>query len=119
MKRDWEVVRKILMALEEHDSDVAIKSLPDVDQVAWAYHIKILGEGKYIIGYVGLANSPSANFASALRLTWQGHELLERIRSDTTWARMKKTAKDKGMSLTIDVIKALAIEFAKQAMLPR
>lgn len=40
-------------------------------------------------------------------LTWQGHELLDLIRSKTVWAKVKKMAKDKGLELSLDVVKRL------------
>ena len=34
-------------------------------------------------------------------LTWQGHELLDTIRSKAVWERIKTTAKEKGVELQI------------------
>jgi Hypothetical protein (DUF2513). len=40
-------------------------------------------------------------------LTWQGHELLDTIRSKAVWERIKTTAKEKSIELTFDSVKAL------------
>ena len=41
-------------------------------------------------------------------LTWRGHELLDNIRSETVWKRIKSTAAEKGLDLTVDVVKTIA-----------
>jgi hypothetical protein len=43
-------------------------------------------------------------------LTWEGHELLETMRSKAVWERIKKTATEKGIELSFDSIKALAVK---------
>ena len=40
-------------------------------------------------------------------LTWQGHDLLDTLRSKPVWERIKTTAKDKGIELTFDAVKVL------------
>jgi hypothetical protein len=41
-------------------------------------------------------------------LTWQGHEFLERIKRDTVWNKVKELAMNKGIDLSIEVIKSLS-----------
>jgi len=40
-------------------------------------------------------------------LTWEGHDLLDTLRSKPVWERVKKTAQEKGIELTFDAVKAL------------
>ncbi|OWQ93844.1 hypothetical protein CDN99_05260 [Roseateles aquatilis] len=40
-------------------------------------------------------------------LTWQGHDLLDTLRSRPMWERIKTTAKEKGLQLTFDAVKGL------------
>ncbi len=49
-----------------------------------------------------------APFAFIHRMTWEGHELLDSIRGDTAWNRIKSVAKEKGVDLTVDAIKMIA-----------
>lgn len=44
---------------------------------------------------------------SAPDLTWQGHDLLDMLRSKPVWERIKTVAKEKGIELTFDAVKAL------------
>ncbi|MDC4272652.1 DUF2513 domain-containing protein, partial [Acinetobacter baumannii] len=40
-------------------------------------------------------------------LTWQGHELLDTVRSKPVWDKIKSTALDKGLELTFDTVRAI------------
>jgi hypothetical protein len=40
-------------------------------------------------------------------LTWQGHDLLDTIRSKAIWEKIKSTAREKGIELTFDAVKTL------------
>ena len=40
-------------------------------------------------------------------------DLLAKMKSDAWWSKVKKTAADKGLTLTFDVIKTLALPAAK------
>jgi len=52
----------------------------------------------------------------ATRLTWNGHEFLDAVRSDTVWQNTKKTILSKGGSMTFDLVKSVAMELAKVAI---
>jgi hypothetical protein len=43
--------------------------------------------------------------AIMLKTTYAGHDLLDTIRSDGTWNKIKEVAKSKGLELTFDVVK--------------
>ena len=42
------------------------------------------------------------------RLTWEGHDYLENIRQDTIWNRTKDIILEKGLVMTLGVIKTVA-----------
>ena len=44
----------------------------------------------------------------ALSLTWDGQELLNEIRSETVWEKIKERVADKGINLSIDTLRDLA-----------
>lgn len=119
MRRDWEVIRKILLAVEalpSTDNDLDCDQIEGVPPDVAAYHMRLLRnegltEGG---GRDSVPGGPPWQFANAL--TWQGHELLDSIRGDTAWKRIKSTAAEKGIDLTVDAVKALA-RFVLDAML--
>jgi Hypothetical protein (DUF2513) len=46
-------------------------------------------------------------------LTWQGHELLDKIRNPTIWDAIRADVKAKGLeSVSLEVIKQIADRFA-------
>jgi hypothetical protein len=53
---------------------------------------------------------------AAVRLTWGGHELLDAIRNDTIWNKTKESFLSKGLSMTFDLLKSVAISFATELL---
>lgn len=112
MKRDMELVRKILIAIEDYDQPnrpIAIASLlPDspADQVN--HHSVLLYDSGFISGQVRHPNTGSYILVTAL--TWEGHEFLDAIRNDTVWHKTKEFMKEKGLTLPLEVIKSVAID---------
>lgn len=110
MKRDMELCRKILFAIEEEYEDVAIYNLSidgyTMKQVA--YHCKVLHDGGYISSYKAQFASDEIYSFIVGSLTWEGHDFLDKIREDTVWAKTKDTIKSKGLPMVLDVIKDVA-----------
>jgi len=40
-------------------------------------------------------------------ITWKGHELLDSVRRDTVWVKIKQAAMDRGLDMTFDLIPKL------------
>jgi hypothetical protein len=112
MKRDWDLIREVLTeveALDEHTRDRAwykIKRREPSDSDPKAEHGLMLWKAGFIDGIDG--SSIGGPALGLPELTWQGHELLETIRSKPIWDRIKKMAQDKGIELTFDAVKQLA-----------
>lgn len=106
MKLDWDCVRAILIATEALDGErdvVAPASLPGFTEDEVVEHIRLLCEAGFIEGFPG---GPRPTFAR--RLTWGGHELLATLRSKELWSQVKLAAKESGLALSFEVVKALA-----------
>lgn len=111
MRRDWELVRRIMLRVEERnheEREVTSADFKPTDEALAAYNMQLLVEAGLAEGggRFDMVNAPP--YAYILRLTWPGHELLDDIRGETAWTRIKTVAKDKGIDLTIDSIKVLA-----------
>lgn len=108
MKRDWDVIREVLIEVEGLDSDrrnsfsYNESGGQDASKVA---HALLLWKAGFLEGM----DAGSMGGAALLSpdLTWQGHDLLDTLRSKPVWDRIKSTAKEKGLELTFDTVKAL------------
>ena len=112
MQRDMELVRKILFKIEETVDNVACYNLKiegySMDQVA--YHCSILYEGGYIYDYEAQYGGNEIYSFGVGRLTWEGHDFLDKIREDTIWKKTKETISDKGLPFVFDIVKSISTE---------
>jgi hypothetical protein len=110
MKRDWDVVRDVLLKVEaippEERGKVAIAADEGGDLTEPEHAALLCGAG-FIDGRV-IRPMNGRPHVMILSLTWQGYELLDTIRSKTVWERIKATAQEKGVDLTFDAVKAIA-----------
>ena len=72
-----------------------------------SYHVQILMEAGLVVGECSKTTGRPLH-CTAHRLTWEGHELLDRVRSHAAWNKIKGVAREKGLDMTLDVIKAAA-----------
>ena len=125
LKRDMELVRKILFIIEEKYIDVTLLNsdiqIKGYDMEAIGYHCSILNDAGLISSYKGYYASNKLYSFGVGRLTWEGHELLDKIRSDTVWKRTKDAIIKKGIPFVLDAIKeiatAITAEMIKKAIL--
>lgn len=117
MKRDMELIRKILMQLEEsqtHDLPVQL-NIEGYIQEEINSNVGIAWEGGLIKIYgkpIITLNSPTRYLPTCL--TWEGYDFLDASRNDNVWKRVLKVAKEKGGGLAYEVFKALLIQYAKE-----
>lgn len=118
MKRDMELCRKILFAIEEQYVDVAIHNLKiesySMEQVA--YHCKILHEAGLVSYYNSKYGDNHIQFFAVGSITWNGHEYLDTIRQDSRWNEIKKQIASKSLPMTIDVITKVASSLIADTM---
>jgi len=107
MKRDWDCIRAILVALEENGDATSFIEPSDIaafDAETVAYNTKLLIEAGLA---EGLIKQSRGLFCVVRSMTWEGHELLDKMRSEKLWNQIKKTAREKGVSLSFEAVKAL------------
>lgn len=112
MQRDMELIRKILFCIEEKYVDTWLDSnqvtIDGYDIKTVAYHCSILYDAGLVSDYKGKYAGNELYFFGVGRLTWDGHEFLDKIKSDTVWNRTKETITQKGLPFVIDVVKEVA-----------
>ena len=116
MKRDMELIRKILFelegqSLEERSVKVSIDGYDDQDV---SYHIMLLDEASLVKGLDLSSHSDICWFAD--RLTWDGYEFLEASKDDKIWKKAVDLATTKGGGLVFDVLKGALITLINDAI---
>lgn len=115
MKRDMDLIRAILIAIEDDESTAPKRfSLEDVPQDKVDYHVNLLVEA-------GLVRAPvtTIHFGAPYpeSLTWAGHEFLDAARNDTLWEKAKKLTLEKTGALGFEVLKEALIAVGKAALI--
>ena len=110
MKRDMELVRKVLLYIEEQYTDVVLYNIEikGYDFKTIAYHCKICYEAGLICDYDSSYGDDEIQDFGVGSLTWEGHEFIEKIKDDAIWNKTNKIIKEKGIKLTIKAIEQIA-----------
>lgn len=112
MKRDMDLIREILLRLEQHYLDeIEGHSAKEI-----AYHVSLL-EGAGLVTqdiYSNLFLNDS--MLEGIRITWAGHEFLDASRSVSIWEKAKNIAIEKTGALSFEVLKAILVQLGKDAI---
>ena len=110
MKRDMDLIRKILLAAEALPYAGDFQSLDGVEEEQFITHTLWLKQAG-LVEAVGMAGSGSdAKFAIVQGLTWQGTEFVAAMQDETLWAKAKERFMKPGMSFTLDLVKAWLVD---------
>jgi hypothetical protein len=107
VRRDWDCIRAILLALEDKGEATRLmrsSAVPDFDAETVCYHMQLMIEAGLINGK---CKDGTTLYCVAKSMTWQGHELLDKIRSQTVWNRIKSLAREQSLPLSVEAIKML------------
>ena len=116
MRRDWGVIKLILEALEEKPSTDGLlhpKEIKGYAEEVVSYHMLNMHEAGLIEARCR-EHSNTGVFCLAARLTWEGHELLDIMRSKGLWGRLKGMLLDGGMEVSLVAIKTVIAEAIKR-----
>lgn len=111
MKRDWDYIRDLLLAIESEEDIYSRQN--GKEKNIFIYHLQLLTEKGYIIGpSVGTYMNGSKHVNPVEpRLSMEGHDLLDTLRSKGLWERIKAGSKERGIELTFESIKIAAAHF--------
>lgn len=132
MKRNWNVLREQLLAVEqgreyfranitgevppepkwkdqsEAEFNKEMEAYRQLEERVFG-HLELLVDNGFIEGVdISRSYESFSVSISAPRLTMAGHDLLDTMRTKTVWEKIQATAKEKRLELTFDTIKALA-----------
>ena len=120
MKRNMDLIRKILIRIEEYPHFPEIVSrkpeisidVPGHDEEEINYHLKLLSQA----GLILTSSGGTLSYRWVQGLTWQGHEFLELMKKDTYWNKAKEAMKETG-GMAFEVLMRILIETATKAAL--
>ena len=92
MKRDLDLVRAILIAVEDHEEQRGIFFFPDRNEA-----------GEIVPVYVQ-------------RLAWDGHEFLDAARNQDVWEKLKQATASKSLSLAAEVLQDPLNKYGSQKL---
>jgi len=115
MKRNFDLVREILLAAEAQDFEKSKPIAPEGytnDEIK--YHIKIMEDG----GLIKMRQHPNIDAPAPVfdGLTWKGHEFLDSIRELGAWSKIKDVLKEKSLGLSYESIKAAVVYTVKETL---
>ena len=108
MKRDFNVIRNIMLQIEAcEDADgLNCVELEAVDEPTIGYHLSMLYDAEFIDGIVSTSMGSPFSLLGA-NLTWTGHEFLDNARNDEVWGKTQAFIKNTTGSVSLDVLKEL------------
>ena len=104
MKRDLDLIRKIMIAIESH-AESGEPSL-DIDG-----HLS-----DEVLGHLCFMEDGKLIHRGEVRLTWEGHEFLEASRDDGIWEKAKQLVIERTGGLNTETLKAVLVQLAKDAV---
>jgi len=118
MKRDMELIRKLVLKLEDAPTSFAPGNLS-----VEGYTHEQIGYHAYLMIQAGLATGAdvqtmgsSGHIGILTGLTWAGHEFADSARDEKRWKQAMGIVQQKGGSVTLSVLTDLLTTLAKNAL---
>ena len=110
MKRDMELIRKVLLAVENMQPNSPIEGYSD-EQVK--YHRALVIEAGLVKGSILPDSETLSEIPASVvldKLTWTGHDFVDAIASESNWHKVKNFLKDAGKQITIETVKFAVLQ---------
>lgn len=118
MRRDPNLTREILIALEAKPDTTSLlhpRELAPWDSETISYELRALHEAGLIVArWRECPGSPL--FCLGERLTHSGHALLDKIRSESQWQRIRAHLRERGAEVTVETLGAAASVVLEQML---
>lgn len=128
MRLNHECVRALLLYFEEN-LKVGSHGLPGGIKIKFIDKDKYFPDFTYEEIYYTIDQLVNAKYIKARKndiaprsmiideITWKGHEFIDAARNDTIWKKTTNYVKTKGEGITVEILKQLLIQFAKNMLL--
>lgn len=117
MKRDVDLIRKLLLFFEEKNDPKAVEIPPvdGYDDSTIKSHLVLMHDAGLIrCEPVRSTTSERVVYVIPFELTWEGHDFLQTMRDDTIWKKAKEQVLRPGASWSFEILKEWAKYEIKQ-----
>lgn len=98
MRRDMDLIRKILIELSSGKEEVELDPSESEDK-RYEYHIDILKQANLVSYKRKIHDMVPRVYFDELRLTWEGNDYLDNISDESVWNKTKEVVMTKGFEL--------------------
>ena len=120
MKRDMDLVRKILLQIEATEAGGKIElDIPGHEDGEIGLHVELMIEHGLVEGQIKPSGDGSAHRILVYwikGMTWEGHDFLDAARNDTIWEKAKKKCTEATGGLALDALRVCLVELGKEAV---
>jgi hypothetical protein len=115
MKRDMDLVRKIMLAIEasERPLDSTLVRISGYPSDSITEHMRLLNEAGLIEGISAYSVEHRLKWIE-LRLTWSGHDFLDAARNETLWNETLTEVHKQTGTVPFEVLKGLLTNAARE-----
>jgi hypothetical protein len=120
MKRDLDLVRQLMLQIEALPAAPPVQyRMSEIEDPVLLAHLEMLIEAGLVNGRISRSQGARGDVISVSGLTWQGHEWIEMVRSQSLWNEVKSAVLDGGGVLTFELTMAMAAKiFRARLALP-
>lgn len=114
MERDFELIRLILMEVKRipaGEKFTDIDHLTGYDKATVYAHVSLLLDAGLIEGNV-IKIMKGINGISISGITWEGYNFIDDIENDDIWKKVTDKIKEKGISVSFDMLQKIIVSVA-------
>lgn len=115
MRRDFEMIRELLLDVEAAPGPFDVVSLGDEHSRTLFHNIVLLTESGYLDSNDGASTMRQKQ--KSMVLTFRGHELLDAIRSEETWVLLKERLPIASGEVPFHILEQYAFHLAAKKVL--
>jgi hypothetical protein len=118
MKRNLDLVRKLLLYFEEKPDD-QVERCPPIEgysSLEIKYHLLLMDEAGLLRCEREVTSSGRTIYVLPMSLTWQGHEFLEAARNSNFWQKAKTIVYEKSGALSFEMLKSVLLHLSKEGI---
>jgi Hypothetical protein (DUF2513) len=118
MKRDMELIRELMLAIESRDDteywaeNLEVSGDRDITEIKG--HLELLVDAGFIEATVNYDNGSGSPYILIDKISWDGHEFLGNARNESVWKKAMLIVTEKGGGVSVGVLMQVLASVAKQ-----